>query len=143
MGIVILTLMCLLIAIISYLISRCTTTEIVSGVIAFFCFAMFVAFSIANLCYLISTREDPACYNEYLLLETLKPSIEASEDEAIRFDYYQKVEKYNAKYDKWKSDRESFWFSWITGNQYNNCERIEFELRTANSTDLESEAPAC
>jgi hypothetical protein len=96
---------------------------------------LFVAFSTDNLCQLISTSEDPACYNEYLLLETLKPSIDASEDETIRFDYYQKVEKYNAKYDKWKSDRESFWFGWITGNQYNNCKRIEFELRTSDSTD--------
>lgn len=137
MGIVILTLAVLVIAIISYLISRCTTTEVVSIAIAFCCFAMFVAFSVGNLCYLVSTREDPACYNEYLLLETLKPSIEASEDEVIRFEYYQKVEKYNAKYDKWKSDRESFWFGWITGNQYKNCDRIEFELRTASSTDLE------
>lgn len=135
MGIVILTLMFLIIALVSYIISRYTATELVSTAIAFCCFVVFVAFSGANIIWLLTTAEDPACYNEYLLLETLKPSIEVSEDEAIRFHYYQKVEKYNAKYDKWKSNRESFWFSWVTGNQYNNCERIEFELRTGDSTD--------
>ena len=135
MGIVILTLAILLIAIISYIISRYTTHEIISTAITLLtllALILFVAFSGANIVYLLATSEDPACYNEYLLLKTLKPSIDASEDEIIRFEYYQKVEKYNAKYDNWKSNRESFWFSWITGNEYKNCDRIEFELRTAN-----------
>ena len=140
MGIVILIIILFIVAIVATINYNYNESGVVMG-IACVAWIFAIVFALSSFAYLIETSEDSQCYDEYWSLATLKPSVEASNDETLRFYYFQRVEKYNKGYDTWKFNRESFWFSWITGNKYNDCERIEFELRPGDSTGPRIEVP--
>lgn len=134
MGTLILAIMLAFIAIVCYIIAKKTYSEVFAA-ITVVATILCAVIMLTDILYLVSTTEDPSCYQEYNDLIMLQEAIDNTDNETIRFNYYQRVEKYNKGYDIWKSNRESFWIGIWTGNQYKNCERIEFKLRPGDSTD--------
>lgn len=134
MGTLILAIVLAFIAVVCYIMARTTYLEgflVVTVIATILC----AGIMFTNILYLASTIEDQNCYQEYNDLIMLQEVIDNTDNETIRFNYYQRVEEYNKRYDIWKSSRESFWIGIWTGNQYKNCERIEFKLRPNDSTD--------
>jgi hypothetical protein len=134
MGTSILIIVLAFIAIVCYIIARKTYSEGFLGATAV-ATILCAVIMLTNIWNLAITAEDQSCYQEYNDLIILQEAIDNTDNETIRFNYYQRVEEYNKGYDIWKSNRESFWIGIWTGNQYNNCERIEFKLRPSDSTD--------
>ena len=68
---------------------------------------------------------------EYEQLMLYKPLIESCEDEAVRFDYYERVQEWNDRYLDWYRLENSLWLDWtISDNAFsNNVGLIEFDLR--------------
>ena len=68
---------------------------------------------------------------EYEQLILYKPLVENCEDEAIRFDYYERVQEWNENYMDWLRTEDSNWISWSTSdNKYSDSvDFIDFNLR--------------
>lgn len=74
----------------------------------------------------IDTLENnQATYKEILIY---LPVIEATDNEYARFDFYQKVEKWNKIFDNSAKLKNSIWFKGIIGDYFKGCERINFYL---------------
>jgi hypothetical protein len=134
MGTLILAIVFAFIAIVCYIVARQNYSEgFLGATVAATILCAVIMFT--NILNLAITIEDQSCYQEYNDLIMLQEIIDNTDNETIRFNYYQRVEEYNKGYDIWKSNRESFWVGMWTGNQYKNCERIDFKLRSIDSTD--------
>lgn len=67
--------------------------------------------------------------SEYEELMLYKNSVEASNNEYLRWNYYEKVQEWNRRYDSAAEKETSFWFGPYQYDYFINTERIEFELR--------------
>lgn len=66
-------------------------------------------------------------YQELMLY---KEVVEESYDEVLRYDYYNKVQKWNEGYIRWYEKNNSNFISFfIPDHQYDGCDIIDFELR--------------
>ena len=88
---------------------------------AAFCFAAF-CLSLEN-----SANTDA----EYEQLMLYKEIVEETNDEAVRFDFYQRVQEWNENYIAWYELENSNWSDWtISDNKYSeNVGLIDFDLR--------------
>lgn len=71
-------------------------------------------------------RDNVAEYEELMLY---KHSVEVSNNEYLRWNYYEKVQDWNRRYDSAAEKETSFWFGPYQYDYFINTERIEFELR--------------
>lgn len=68
-----------------------------------------------------------ATYEELMLYHDV---VSNSHDELLRWDYYQKVQKWNADYTNYILHRNSIWNGvWYGYANYDNCDLIVFDLR--------------
>jgi len=69
---------------------------------------------------------------EYTELIELLPVIEASDNESLRYMYFQRVQEYNEGYDLAQEYKDKWYCDWgpFQSDTHNGCERIEFELRS-------------
>ena len=80
---------------------------------------------------------------EYQELVMFLPQVEASDSEAVRFLFFEKVREFNEGYNAWveyKDDWYAGWCPWYS-DLYVNCERIDFKLRPGDSPTGNSEEP--
>lgn len=68
---------------------------------------------------------------EYEELMIYKHTVEESSNEYLRWNYYEKVEEWNRRYDANEETKQnpSFWFSCYQYDYFVGTERIDFELR--------------
>ena len=80
---------------------------------------------------------------EYAELVELLPIIEASDNESLRYMYFQRVQKYNEGYDFAQECKDKWYCGWgpFQSDIYDGCERIEFELRSGAEPTDNSEKP--
>ena len=80
---------------------------------------------------------------EYAELVELLPIIEASDNESLRYMYFQRVQKYNKGYDFAQECKDKWYYGWgpFQSDSYDRCERIEFELRSGAEPTDNSEKP--
>ena len=95
----------------------------------------FIAIIVATaFCFgtFIISLEGPANTDaEYEQLMLYKEIVEETNDEAVRFDFYQRVQEWNEDYIAWYKLENSNWSDWtISDNKYSeNVGPIEFDLR--------------
>lgn len=77
---------------------------------------------------LCSISDDSDNYAEYAELATYHPVVSATDNEYVRFDYYQKIKDWNTRYINWCENRENPWISWFIYDDYKNCGTISFTL---------------
>lgn len=65
---------------------------------------------------------------EYEKLLIYLPVVEATDNEYVRFDYYQKVRDWNKRFDSGMKMKDSIWISSIVGDCFKGCGRINFYL---------------
>ena len=80
------------------------------------------------ICSLGGSAKTDAEYEQLILY---KPIVEACDDEAIRFDYHERVREWNENYAEWLKNEGSLWFDWChSDNLYSDgVDFINFNLR--------------
>ena len=78
--------------------------------------------------FICSVSDDDTNYAEYVELATYHPVVSATDNEYVRFDYYQKVKDWNSRYIDWCENRENPWISWFIYDDYKDCGTISFTL---------------
>ena len=79
---------------------------------------------------------------EYAELVELLPVMEASNNESLRYMYFQRVQEYNEGYDFAQEYKDKWYCCWgpYQPDIYDGCKRIEFKLRSgAEPTDNNEE----
>ena len=93
--------------------------------------AVIIASGIAIGMFICSLGNSVKTDAEYEQLMLYKPLVEACDDEAIRFDYYEKVQEWNENYAEWLKNEESLWFDWCSSDNFysDGVDFINFNLR--------------
>lgn len=96
-----------------------------------FMVAVAIAVAFCFAAFLISLEGSATTDTEYEQLMLYKEIVEETNDEAVRFDFYQRVQEWNENYIDWYERENSNWSDWtISDNKYSeNIGPIDFELR--------------
>lgn len=68
-------------------------------------------------------------HTKYKELSLVLDSIEQSDNEYLRYIFFDKVEEYNEQYDLYVRDLNSPWFNWLVYENVDDIEPIEFDWR--------------
>ena len=66
--------------------------------------------------------------DEYNQLKLYQYTVESSTNEYLRFDYYNRVQEWNSKYDTYTKLESNPWINWFVFEPMKYCDRIEFAL---------------
>ena len=66
--------------------------------------------------------------DEYNQLKLYQYTVESSTNEYLRFDYYNRVQEWNSKYDTYTKLESNPWVNWFVFEPMKYCDRIEFAL---------------
>lgn len=95
--------------------------------IAAVCFIVMLAAGINQLDTDSHNQANLKQYNELVLYYDV---VSQSNDELLRWNYYEKCQKWNAAYTNYLLGRESKWrAAWFGAHDYDNCDFINLELR--------------
>lgn len=102
----------------------------VCGFTALIVFATFICLSAFGINNLSTYTNNEANLAEYEQLKLYYDVVNNSNDELLRWDYYQKCEKWNDKYESYLLARNSIWRAYTVGaHDFDNCDFIQLELR--------------
>lgn len=82
----------------------------------------------AWLITMLATPSTSEVYEEYKELITYKTVIQNTDNEYVRYDFYEKICDWNEGYEQWEKDRKNPWISWFITDRYKNCSYIDFPL---------------
>ena len=81
-------------------------------------------------CYIINVSQANARLETYDTLILYRDVVEASNDELLRYDFYERVQKWNERYESHLKTRENNWISMVDpARGFENCDFVKFELR--------------
>ena len=79
-------------------------------------------------CACNATNKQATFSDEYNQLKLYQYTVETSDNEYLRFDYYNRVQEWNEKYDTYTKLESNSWVSWFLFEPMKYCGRIDFEL---------------
>lgn len=81
-------------------------------------------------CYIINVFQADARLETYDTLILYRDVVEASNDELLRYDFYERVQEWNERYESHLKTRENNWIGMIDPVRgFENCDFVKFELR--------------
>ncbi len=68
-------------------------------------------------------------HKEYEEIVLLYDTIDKSDNEYLRYNFYERIEEYNEQYDCYVNDLNSPWFNWLVYDDVDDIEPIEFNWK--------------
>jgi hypothetical protein len=103
------------------------------GKVVFPVFVIGVTFAVVVFAIWLTNIDAPENNRiEYEELLIYLPVIEATDNEYVRFDYYQKIKDWNNRFDSGMKMKDNIWISDIVGDSFKGCGRINFYLDYGN-----------
>lgn len=75
-------------------------------------------------------------HNEYKEIIMLYDTIEQSDNEYLRFNFYERIENYNEQYTTYIKDLNNPWFDWLVCDNVDDIEYIEFNWRGVPNAEI-------
>lgn len=81
-------------------------------------------------CYIINVSQADDRLETYDTLILYRDVVEASNDELLRYNFYERVQKWNERYENHLKTRENNWIGMVDpARGFENCDFVKFELR--------------
>lgn len=81
-------------------------------------------------CYIINASQINTRLETYDTLILYRDVVEASNDELLRYDFYERVQKWNERYESHLKTCENNWIGMVDpARGFENCDFVKFELR--------------
>lgn len=79
---------------------------------------------------LSNSTQGPVNFEKYETLILYRDVVEASHDELLRWDFYERVEDWNDRYEQNLKNRDNPWYGMLfPESAYEGCDIVSFELR--------------